>query len=747
VPIFLFNAVLIDYARIRLAGQVTEDAVKASARSAMSAYDTGLREYGLFGQGKGNEENIRLAADAIAGNLTTRHDPSEPTIHYAKPDLLANSVELTTMYSLADQIVFKQQILETMKYQAPIELILQGMDKFAKSKTADGLRQAADFAELSEQAESMIESREESLDRAWESVSVLNDELREGSEFFDARLERLRQLSPTAALYSDNEALALIEGLTDQIDRLDQDIAGMGQAIESLEREIVALAMAGVGGVALNERIDQRNQLVQALNASHKQRNELASALKEWQQIYDEIVEYNQLYGEIASRMTGVDRRVTELEQRFTSDLGKAMEWNGKLRDLVGREAAGTASAGDGGIGNGLPANEVFPKWVFGDDEFYQEQTKVSSPIALFHGFARQWRQSSSQDASYPDLIEANRDYAQSMAQAFGSLSGKEQNRENSAAARKRNKQEQKSRLQNVLDQAKSVTEGCPENLGSTYSRLEGERGSGDGGLFSKYRLFNDLPAKSLDKPSVGDANDVGGVSFGLASQLLDLMAKARDEWFVDEYALTYFNYRTYGKDGGEEERNSVGNESVAAHVLPNQEAEYILYGFGSCEANYTAAYAEMFSLRLAIRTTEQLMNPENEILQIGSPALVLLAALARGAADALEDMKKLLDGKDVPFMSKLGNAVRLNYRDYLRLFLLLHSSDRNMLSRTQALIELNTGKNLELYATYMQAKATTSVKLWFLPELFRLFDVLGIQSCRVRNHRCEIARTAVFAY
>ncbi|MCC2684925.1 MAG: hypothetical protein K0R75_1824, partial [Paenibacillaceae bacterium] len=342
-------------------------------------------------------------------------------------------------------------------------------------------------------------------------------------------------------------------------------------------------------------------------------------------------------------------------------------------------------------------------------------QTKVSSPIALFHGFARQWRQSSSQDASYPDLIEANRDYAQSMAQAFGSLSGKEQNRENSAAARKRNKQEQKSRLQNVLDQAKSVTEGCPENLGSTYSRLEGERGSGDGGLFSKYRLFNDIPAKSSDKTSVGDANDFGGVSFGLASKLLDLM--------------------------------SIAHELAAAHVLPNQEAEYILYGFGSCEANYTAAYAEMFSLRLAIRTTEQLMNPENEILQIGSPALVLLAALARGAADALEDMKKLLDGKDVPFMSKLGNAVRLNYRDYLRLFLLLHSSDRNMLSRTQALIELNTGKNLELYATYMQAKATTSVKLWFLPELFRLLDVLGMQSCRVRNDRCEIARTAVFAY
>ena len=38
---------------------MTEDAVKAASRSVMSAYDTGLREYGLFGQGRDEERNIR----------------------------------------------------------------------------------------------------------------------------------------------------------------------------------------------------------------------------------------------------------------------------------------------------------------------------------------------------------------------------------------------------------------------------------------------------------------------------------------------------------------------------------------------------------------------------------------------------------------------------------------------------------------------------------------------------------------
>ena len=54
--------------------------------------------------------------------------------------MVEQSVELQSSYSLADQIVFKQQILEAMKFQAPVEAIRQGIDKFTKSGTSDGLR-------------------------------------------------------------------------------------------------------------------------------------------------------------------------------------------------------------------------------------------------------------------------------------------------------------------------------------------------------------------------------------------------------------------------------------------------------------------------------------------------------------------------------------------------------------------------------------------------------------------------------
>ncbi len=56
VPIFLFQAVLIDFARIKLAEKETESAVKAAARSVMSAYDTELQAMGLYGLGISQDE-------------------------------------------------------------------------------------------------------------------------------------------------------------------------------------------------------------------------------------------------------------------------------------------------------------------------------------------------------------------------------------------------------------------------------------------------------------------------------------------------------------------------------------------------------------------------------------------------------------------------------------------------------------------------------------------------------------------
>ena len=166
----------------------------------------------------------------------------------------------------------------------------------------------------------------------------------------------------------------MLEVLADQIERLDKDIGNMTLALNDIERSIVAMAMAGVGGAALNGLFDQRERLVQALAESRNQREDLMSTRDEWQQIYDNILEFNRLYGEISTKIQGDDRRVAELEQTIAGHLKTAMEWNGKLRELAASQTSPNKSdesqlGGNPALGSGqknepLAATQVFLKWV-----------------------------------------------------------------------------------------------------------------------------------------------------------------------------------------------------------------------------------------------------------------------------------------------------------------------------------------------------------------------------------------------
>ncbi len=148
-----------------------------------------------------------------------------------------------------------------------------------------------------------------------------------------------------------------------------------------------------------------------------------------------------------------------------------------------------------------------------------------------------------------------------------------------------------------------------------------------------------------------------------------------------------------------------------------------------------------MFALRLAVRTMEALAEPGNELLQAGSPLLVLLTAAAEGSVKAFNDMNLLIDGEDVPVSGKLPDTVRMGYKDYLRLFYMLHGSERRTIPRMQALIDLNTGKDLQKETTYIQTAATTSFRLWFLPDAMRALGEAGALNCRVTAGRCQITK------
>jgi hypothetical protein len=327
----------------------------------------------------------------------------------------------------------------------------------------------------------------------------------------------------------------------------------------------------------------------------------------------------------------------------------------------------------------------------------------------------------------------------QSFRQKQGAL---EDQRQQAYSQSKLKKNQQKDKLNQALSTAKSTNQGCsflgedPYNL--QYQILQGNTVDSSKGLYTKYHSYNvnsnDVNSNE-QKYELDSAEKTSQSTMNWIQQFSGEATDFRDELYLNEYVINKFNYRTLKAD------NPITN-----HLLKNQEIEYILYGFGSCTANYTAAYGEMYVMLLAIRTMEALLKPQNELLNVGSPLLVFLTAAAQGSLEALSDMSKLLKGETIPILHKAPN-ITIDYKQMLRIFLLLHHNKERMMSRMQALIELETGAPLEKKAAYLQGSAIISLRLWFIPSLYKSLNVIGLSKCKIVKNRCEINKTAVIAY
>jgi hypothetical protein len=223
-------------------------------------------------------------------------------------------------------------------------------------------------------------------------------------------------------------------------------------------------------------------------------------------------------------------------------------------------------------------------------------------------------------------------------------------------------------------------------------------------------------------------------------------LAGLRDELFINEYALDKFNYRTWGVGEAALQQGAPARSNPGGHPLVRQEAEYLLYGFNSCDLNLSAAYGEMFLLFFGIRTAEALMDPAAGAAGAVAPLAALLKAAAEGAVRAVQDMHTLTGGGAVSLFQKLG-AFKVTYKDMLRVMLLLHPNQSSVLIRMQALLELNTGTDLTQTTTYVQGTSSGSVNVWFLPGVLRAIGKTGAVSLDLEEGRFRFRQTAVYAY
>lgn len=639
--IFVFNALLIDLARIKIAENQSENILKTAVRSSLSAYDPGLLTYGLFGLDRSPLQGASETEKVLKDNLY--YEPDEFVLiplHLKEHTFTYNQV-----YSLGNHAVLEHQILEEMKYKAPIEFTRGIISKF--SEAAPAIKKASQFMQNAVKLEALVDERDTSLTSAWKQVSILKDLIE--------------------AYY----------GTYSQI--LEQDTETMDQGtINSLSRKSIAKQLY----------LQQVTGKIQGyLDKASKTDEEIA-------------IEINRILGE------------------------NPQEPNGTNNDEIFKN---------------IP--------TLGKTYFVKFNLEVFEVGSLFSGFISRLTHLSHDADSRSELIQLNQLYYDKCLQIFSSINADELKRQNDRELLQSEKTRHLNQTQSTINQVRAASHHkvCSNNTAQLYEKLNGEKG-----LYNKYSQLNiDTTDMKSQNPTVnsfhvlGEAEETGQRSLSTLNYLLDLLEKVRNEIYINEYALNYFNYKTYSIDFANS-KAAVSLSNSKTHALQGQEVEYLLYGLDSCLGNTATAYAELFTIRLAFRTVEALSDPHN--LSLGSPVMVLISALTKAAAAAYQDMEQLNKGEDVELTNKL-QAVKMNYKDYLKLFLFLHSNNHKLLARMQALIELNSGEDLSDKATYIQATAAFTLKLWFISGLVKTLGFVGFLEGSIEQNNYVINKTAVMSY
>lgn len=738
VPLFLLCGLLIDVARWKTADREAENAVKSGVRSTLSAFSPGLAAYGLFGMdltgGKGDE----IFKQTVVGNLSVAKEPG--LFRFIDQQLDEGSAKVTPIFTLSSHTIFKKQILEEMKYRAPMIYALELTDKFKKTRLDAQLSQASNFAENAVKVEEMMEERDRRLDEAWSAFQAIRQKSEALHPHYDTQLRDLNALSEKIGIHT-------LENIQASLQSAQAALKALEGQIKQIDGSIMSLIRGGIGAA------DSIRQLNQTKNELQLQATEAAQKVAEFQQLLDDFTKYAALLGMLKGEAALDDAALSKHKDAFLAAMKLAKKANDDLNAEIGKVRQ------PNGSGQHLKAEDVFNFVHFIDrEELEQWEAGVGTAAAQFSGVRVQLEDNLMfTKQKYSMTTTALNGFKTKVDEWYAKQNKVQTERQRKNKASASAKREQRAKVQPILDEFRRTIGSCSlisnvDPYEESYRKLQGDpKTAGSKGYYQTYLEMNQAagafsPASAVNLKTPDQA---GTSSLKLVSALEGLLTEVRDEFYIDEFAVSKFSYRTLGleKDAFGRPKTSKELSNPAGHELTNQEIEYLIYGSNTCSGNYSSAYAEMFAVRLAIGTTEALLEPRTEALAAGSPLLVLLAAVAEGAIRAQADVIKLVQGEQVPLSEKLSGVITLGYKDYLRLFLLLHSREPVLLSRMQALIELNTKQKLYQMTTYVSGGISTSYRLWFLPAIMKLAGKSEFSGCEIRGNRCRMTKTADFTY
>lgn len=608
---FLLTALLIDFARVAAFRKQAELSVKSGIRSALSSYDPLVyAKYGLFIRGGESANDVFRAA--LEGNASTGE-----TDAFSFLDTRWEQAEVTESRPLADYGVFRRQVLEEMKYKAPIDLAVEVASRF-RSVTGT-MKEATRTVDLLESMRKAYDRREEALDLALEAQRKHGDEV---GRTVDSAI---------------GGAAGTVGGYEDYVrKRLDDE-----QRRESLRR--------------WEEEKTKRE-------AEGENPEEIEKDRPEGPRYEAEAAAYEKSAVDAARALQQASDKARKETERFWTEAkeawAKAKQANDEMIAVLERAKSEPASPGDAGTGEESIDPEhkrtmeelrksteelilkppYFEEYATEIDRQHAQGLTVAAEASAFSSAVGSAPGSTGLGAALRDGQRQAQETLAAFAGDYGSGGRVVEARHADMQAR-RSHDEERKRMEN---QAKGEWTKATSFLGS-FGQAAGNAEEQEGFRRTAELYRNNLEwnqseeehaakARSGD-PSVG-RDEAMASSGGLMELMQGSLLGARDQLYYSEYAIGRLSH--FGPSSA---NRLLKGEQVSLGVH-EQETEYVLYGLSRPAGNIAASYGEIFGFRLAIRTMEGLI----ECRTMGHPLLVLAASLVYGITKAMEDMASLLN-------------------------------------------------------------------------------------------------------
>lgn len=711
--VFAFVSVFIDYSRMSALQAQSEQITHAAVRSVLSAYEPELLEqYGLFAYGGTDENYIMSKVLQDQFNLLDRSD--DLSIMKAKLD--SSSVILDRPLGMYP--VFSQQIREQMKYKAPINFTIEVVNKFKPMSMV--MKEASNTVDLLGKLQKLYDERENKLDQ-------LLDNQRKSSSY-------IRDLYPWI----------LSRGASSLPDQM---LGGM-------------LSSAGDAAAQFNDYKIKQEEDSQRLPKERMYDTELS--------IYRNGV--TEVFKHISRGQMDADRQTNLLLSEAKELAEQARQINDQMKQVIKESESRSTNEGYNNVGSNTSGNasvseeikrirDQSHKLLLPENLLKQIETNIDDQQKSFgqfngtinHLLSREGTlQSSSGDSAdiKNAVLSAGHEgevYLRKFVDTGGILDQEEKQLQayrSYDAARKKAESESKSKLEEAGKILKQLT-GLKDKMNAKQQEFDTLEGYFKGNLQINARSAagQEGGRKSDSNPYASGKQSMDNMD-SLYGSMSSLLSGITDNCLQTEYAADYFEHFDVTQLKDAVKGVSGGLDKLGDQLGPeHQEMEYILYGFHNPGGNIAAAYSEIFAARLAVRTMEGFIKNSSS----GNPLLILALALLYGIEHAVLDMITLCEKGSIPLSEYF--KVELSYRDYLRIFMMLHGQSDERLSRMLALIRLKTGINPDERKTYISSEVTIAMPLWFLPGVVRALNASGILEGRVEGNRYYAVKKADFSY